>query len=398
MTTRSGWKRRSVLGVLAVVATLAAAELALRAARPAQRAAATPANAACGACPYLFELDPAHEGIGPQRLRDREVPLERPRGTYRILVLGDSVPYGPRVAAAQTFPKVLETLLDGRFGRVEVVNAGVPGYTPYNERLWWSERGRAFSPDLVLVSLSFPQVVDPLLRWNQPGFLGKSDVVTPPADAIPDPARHEALARAFARRRERGDPLLTRLARRSALVARLVAAAAPRKPDATVAGDDGRRFPSFLAREDDLGLEALTESSSPEWRWLRRELDRAVDGIRGDGARVALVVNPLRYQMAADYPLLPQTLVTRYASERGLACLDLLPPLRSHGGPKLFLGRVSASIDVWHYTAAGHRVVAEAVAAFLESGNLLPPRTAPGQGRSDASPPPAPGSPTPPHG
>ncbi len=47
-------------------------------------------------------------------------------GTFRIIALGDSLTYGYGIAEQETYPRVLETLLDDTF-RVEVLNLGVSG-------------------------------------------------------------------------------------------------------------------------------------------------------------------------------------------------------------------------------------------------------------------------------
>ena len=54
-----------------------------------------------------------------------EFPPKRP-GTFRIIVLGDSLTYGYGIAEEDTYPRVLEKLLSDSF-RVEVLNLGVSG-------------------------------------------------------------------------------------------------------------------------------------------------------------------------------------------------------------------------------------------------------------------------------
>jgi lysophospholipase L1-like esterase len=68
--------------------------------------------------------------INSKGLRDHEHSYAAAPGVRRILVLGDSITLGWGVAMEDTYPKVLERLLnaDGR-GRYEVVNGGVGNYT-----------------------------------------------------------------------------------------------------------------------------------------------------------------------------------------------------------------------------------------------------------------------------
>jgi len=53
--------------------------------------------------------------------------------TRRMLCLGDSVTFGYRVEAKQTYPEVLQRMLNAKSGRVryEVINAGMTGYSSF---------------------------------------------------------------------------------------------------------------------------------------------------------------------------------------------------------------------------------------------------------------------------
>ncbi len=89
----------------------------------------------------------AHGWRGP------EVSVAKPPGTFRILVLGDSVAFGWGVDDEVTFLRRWERALaergDGR--RYEVVNTGHPMYDTTQELALLREEGLAFDPDLVLL-------------------------------------------------------------------------------------------------------------------------------------------------------------------------------------------------------------------------------------------------------
>lgn len=70
--------------------------------------------------------------INAEGLRDYEYDYQRPAGVTRILALGDSVTFGWGVKLEDTYPKVLERLLNGGESRdrYEVLNCGVGNYTP----------------------------------------------------------------------------------------------------------------------------------------------------------------------------------------------------------------------------------------------------------------------------
>jgi lysophospholipase L1-like esterase len=85
--------------------------------------------------------------------RDREHPRRKPAGTYRILVLGDSIAAGHRVPRTEdVFPARLETLLRRRGLPAEVLNFAVSGYNTEQEVETLRDKGLAFEPDLVLLA------------------------------------------------------------------------------------------------------------------------------------------------------------------------------------------------------------------------------------------------------
>jgi hypothetical protein len=84
--------------------------------------------------------------------RDVEVTLEKPPGIFRILVLGDSFTVGANVRQEEAYPKVLERRLQTVYGpRLQVVNAGVGGWDPFQYAQYFEHYGRQFEPDLVLI-------------------------------------------------------------------------------------------------------------------------------------------------------------------------------------------------------------------------------------------------------
>ena len=81
----------------------------------------------------------------------------RDDGSVRILAVGDSCTWGWQVAQDQSYPAVLQRLLDERMGagRHQVINAGVPGYTSYQGLLYLRERGLRLDPHIVIVGFGF---------------------------------------------------------------------------------------------------------------------------------------------------------------------------------------------------------------------------------------------------
>jgi lysophospholipase L1-like esterase len=102
-------------------------------------------------------FDPLHRGytINASGFRDREYPVEKPPGTSRILMLGDSVTAGNGIPdPTLTFPKILEHLLNGDPAdatRYEVLNMAVGGYHTMQEAATLERKGLRYDPDLVFV-------------------------------------------------------------------------------------------------------------------------------------------------------------------------------------------------------------------------------------------------------
>ena len=94
-----------------------------------------------------------HFAINAQGLRaDHDVAYAKPPGTRRIVCLGDSFTIGYEVEEAECFPRVLESELRGRGRPVEVLNAGVSGFSNAEECLYLERELHRYAPDVVCLS------------------------------------------------------------------------------------------------------------------------------------------------------------------------------------------------------------------------------------------------------
>jgi lysophospholipase L1-like esterase len=84
-------------------------------------------------------------------LRDREFSLEKPAGVRRVLVLGDSMTLGWGAREEDSYPKVLERLLNEKGPAHEVINTGVGNYNTAQEVAYFRERGIRLNPDEVVL-------------------------------------------------------------------------------------------------------------------------------------------------------------------------------------------------------------------------------------------------------
>jgi GDSL-like Lipase/Acylhydrolase family len=94
-----------------------------------------------------------HVKISPLGLRDRRTSYEKSPGTFRILLLGDSFTSGVQVQAHETLAERLEAALNRDAGTpVEVINAGVAGYSTGQQLLLLDQEGVKYQPDLVILN------------------------------------------------------------------------------------------------------------------------------------------------------------------------------------------------------------------------------------------------------
>ena len=84
-------------------------------------------------------------------LRGEEVSLEKPAGTQRILVLGDSYTFGVFVEDQETYSAILQQFYQEEGREIEVLNAGyASGWEPDEQYAWLVNRGLQFEPDLII--------------------------------------------------------------------------------------------------------------------------------------------------------------------------------------------------------------------------------------------------------
>ena len=93
--------------------------------------------------------------INENGLRDHQHSYERQNETSRILVLGDSFAWGYGVEESERFSQLLERSMD-----VEVINAGVSGYSTDQELLWYQNEGIKYETDLVILVVAGNDVGD----------------------------------------------------------------------------------------------------------------------------------------------------------------------------------------------------------------------------------------------
>lgn len=93
--------------------------------------------------------------------RGRDFPRAKEPGVLRVLCVGDSYTFGEYVDDDATFPAALERKLrEAGNSAVEVINAGVNGYTITDEAAFLREKGFDLHPDAVVLGFVLNDLTD----------------------------------------------------------------------------------------------------------------------------------------------------------------------------------------------------------------------------------------------
>lgn len=86
--------------------------------------------------------------------RDRDYPLAKPEGVYRIALLGDSFTEARAIPLEETYWSIAADRLSACLGTpVEMLNFGVNGYGTAQQLITLEDHALAYAPDLVLLAI-----------------------------------------------------------------------------------------------------------------------------------------------------------------------------------------------------------------------------------------------------
>lgn len=317
--------------------------------------------------------------------RDVEHAREKAPGVTRVLAIGDSFIEAYTVELEESLTRRAES-----FGRasgcpVEVVNAGVHGYSTDQEALWFLNEGVAMHPDVVVVFAYYNDIIHNIREryWGSPkpltvvidGKIVPTNLPLPRWPASRDtPGLHEKPRAAI-----EGSAL------RSLLLERLVVGA-PRLYNRLAAlglweAWEPEALPDELRAYKSRGRAPDFEEA---WDRTRAILKVLADGIRQAGAVPVLVHVPAQFEIsdrdwgltAMKYGLDPKAWDRGLVRKRLLgiaaagewAFLDLTPGLRA--ATSVLGGEVYLPYD-GHWNPRGHEAAARAVMGFLREKNLV---------------------------
>lgn len=96
--------------------------------------------------------EPLSVSVNQFGFRGREFSSKKKSGTYRIFCLGGSDTWGFGVNDNETWPYQIGEKLKKKYGNnIEIINAGVPGYTTFHSLSNLSTRILDFDPDMIII-------------------------------------------------------------------------------------------------------------------------------------------------------------------------------------------------------------------------------------------------------
>jgi lysophospholipase L1-like esterase len=304
------------------------------------------------AAEYGYKLEPNQRTfIGDKPLLTnehgfRDLPWETPKppGRRRILIVGDSMPFGYHVDAEETFGRVLERELGRSVRDVEVRVAAISGWDTWTELRFLETEGVRLEPDLVILCLFINDFRNGLPFDTAAVALGE------PVNTRP-------------RWSQWLSEDTTLLLKRSALIfffrSRFEWAIAALYDHFLEAGDQRQGVETrLMANADDPDTRLATET-------MQSLIERMSGAVRRAGADLVIAFMP-NYEIfgrAPDSLTFVRTL-REFARARGIAFVDPTEEFRAHGKvDDLYL----RPWDNAHFSAMGHRLVAARLSGEVET-------------------------------
>lgn len=240
--------------------------------------------------------------------RDQEMSKAKTEGTWRVLLLGDSLTFGWGVRREQTFARLLETRLDAT-RETEVLNLGHVNYNTVQQVNLLLDEGLAYHPDQVVVFF-FINDAEPVPAPSELSWVGNL-----------------RFARFYG-------------SRLKALQARF-----------GEASDYRAHYAAFYREE------------APGWRAARDAFAALRDACRENGIALQVVLLPELHELAR-YPFAREhEQVGAFLQSEGIPFLDLPPLFATEADPP----SLWVAPDDAHPNARGHALIAEHAFSFIAS-------------------------------
>ena len=285
-----------------------------------------------------YRLNPEREAFNNRSIRHGEIRVPKPKDVYRIVYLGDSIPWDRNGFVDHT-----RAILEAK-GRFEVINASVPGYTSYQEVLFYKKYLKDATPDLVVWTYCLNDNHKFLHRFDE---------------------NAKMLWTKEAERTLEVDSIWDSMISRSYLLTRLRLGVRHEMEQQRASSKDQFPWESTV----DLNI-AWKESPWLDYETYLLDLKGMLDDSNG---KLAIVVFPLAVQLrygnqweGHEYVVKPQRKVLDLCKKHKIPCLDLYPAFAAAYSHKRRLFR-----DALHLNDEGHRFVTSHTLRFLSENRLL---------------------------
>ncbi len=304
--------------------------------------------------------------------RDRTYPSRPAPGSYRLMVVGDSVTFGYGVPLAETYHKRFEDLLNqsvfGTGKRFEVIALAGGGGTTYDALRMVRHHIGHFGPRELWLAFNLNDILYEPLRRSQGG--------REEARAAPSPSLVVRATMAIAWVKVKTDVLLRPrshlyhlLRQRAKVMLRYFGIYSPTmQPEAAFAFSSARARGAWSATLGAI-LDIRKEAARHRTRFAVVVLP--ADPQTSPGV-AALYRSQFHFRFDDDFEKgVVQQQICAELKEHDIECVDPLPLFRAHSNRQLFLRVYGDSVDWNHPNSAGHSLLTEALFEAVRS-RLLP--------------------------
>lgn len=321
----------------------------------------------------------AYIRINSEGLRDREHTKQKPPGTLRIAILGDSFAEALQVPLEKTFWAVTERQFQecaGSQQKVEVINFGVSGYGTALELITLREKVWDYSPDIVVLAMTTGNDISDNSRAlkkaeDVPYFIERDGQLV--LDESYLNSQTFRLRQSTLNRSLRWLRSYSRVAQAAfqAYYAISNRAASEQKESAE-------------GLEQGLDAAVFHEPTDAAWNHAWRVTERLLVMMRAEvahrGAKFLVVTLSSGIQVHPDAAMrqgfmkhlnlsdlfYPDKRIKALGEREGLEVLNLAPPLQAYAEQqKIFLHGFGRTQGIGHWNADGHRVAGELIAQKL---------------------------------
>jgi hypothetical protein len=326
--------------------------------------------------------------------RDYERTYAKPKGTFRILVLGDSYTEGLQVALENTFPALLETKLNEDFSpmKFEVLNLGQSGFGTADAYIRYLNVGIQFSPDLIILAfLTGNDFHDNSRNLDRDEIrvyftLDKAGNLVLDRSLIDGYERSLTLPKRIFQFVKYKSHLASLISERLYLLRYQLK---ERRFERRLASDKQDSDRQILPELSDLNI--YLADMSDRWREAFAITERLLlefqQKTKEQGGQFILVtlsnaeqlvpeiqqrLNE-KYKVSFDFDQ-PDRVIENFARRTGITHLKLMPIFRNyHIKTGIYLHGFGSS-HMGHWNEAGHRLAAEKIYEFFEENHLVPKR------------------------